>query len=536
MGSFIGTAGNDSLTGGALDDTFQLQQGGDDTAIGGAGADNFYMGGALTAADHIDGGDGADYVELAGDYSAGLHFAAATMTGVETVRLDAGFGYSLTLNHANVATDGFLTVDGSRLGPGDSLTVDGSNLTSAQTLIVLGGAGDDVLIGGQGANIFRMGENLTAEDRIDGGPLSGHIDLDGNYAKGVTLSSANVQNIVGIDLAAGHSYSLTFGGADFGRNIYVSGYQLGTGDTVSVDGSALVKTALAGFDGQGDDTFLGGARGDIFDLRQGGDDRAIGGKGDDSFRFDNGGLSAGDTLDGGSGTDSLVLESDTFSPLRTVVFEATTMQGIETIRISDSHYDLTLTDANVAAGATLTVTLDYSTLSFDGSAETDGAFKIGGQASGPVTLIGGAGDDMLSGSGATDTLIGGAGTDQLDGGEGADKLVGGLGADLMTGGEGDDRFFFLDAQDSGPADADRILDLAATDVIYLKGIDANTKHAGNQAFTLVHAFDGHAGELMLHYDKAAQQTELLGDTNGDGQADFEVLIDGKHASFINFVL
>lgn len=48
----------------------------------------------------------------------------------------------------------------------------------------------------------------------------------------------------------------------------------------------------------------------------------------------------------------------------------------------------------------------------------------------PVTLRGGAGDDLL---------IGGAGPDKLIGGPGADTLVGWRGSDLVYGGPGNDR-------------------------------------------------------------------------------------------------
>lgn len=64
-------------------------------------------------------------------------------------------------------------------------------------------------------------------------------------------------------------------------------------------------------------------------------------------------------------------------------------------------------------------------------------------------LLGGAGNDILTGSGAEDVLDGGpgddvlmgrGGNDHLDGGQGADSLTGGSGNDTMVGGEGDDQF------------------------------------------------------------------------------------------------
>jgi len=56
----------------------------------------------------------------------------------------------------------------------------------------------------------------------------------------------------------------------------------------------------------------------------------------------------------------------------------------------------------------------------------------------PVTMRGGAGDDVLRGGMAADKLIGGAGDDKLIGWRGADVLYGGPGDDLLVGGPGND--------------------------------------------------------------------------------------------------
>ncbi|WP_439423117.1 calcium-binding protein [Saccharothrix sp. HUAS TT10] len=49
-------------------------------------------------------------------------------------------------------------------------------------------------------------------------------------------------------------------------------------------------------------------------------------------------------------------------------------------------------------------------------------------------LVGGAGDDVLIGSGPANKLVGGPGDDRLSGSAGADRLVGGAGFDLLDGG------------------------------------------------------------------------------------------------------
>jgi len=57
----------------------------------------------------------------------------------------------------------------------------------------------------------------------------------------------------------------------------------------------------------------------------------------------------------------------------------------------------------------------------------------------PVSLYGGAGNDVLTGGAGNDLLDGGAGNDTLNGGGGNDRLFGGDGRDILDGGPGSDR-------------------------------------------------------------------------------------------------
>lgn len=56
----------------------------------------------------------------------------------------------------------------------------------------------------------------------------------------------------------------------------------------------------------------------------------------------------------------------------------------------------------------------------------------------PVTMRGGAGDDVLLGGGGPDKLIGGQGNDRLVGWRDDDVLYGGPGNDVLIGGPGND--------------------------------------------------------------------------------------------------
>jgi len=62
----------------------------------------------------------------------------------------------------------------------------------------------------------------------------------------------------------------------------------------------------------------------------------------------------------------------------------------------------------------------------------------GGAVTAPATLLGGAGNDSLSGAAGNDRLDGGAGDDLLLGNQGNDTLLGGSGDDRLLGDDGDD--------------------------------------------------------------------------------------------------
>ncbi|MDF3607130.1 hypothetical protein PE067_13900 [Paracoccus sp. DMF-8] len=144
-------------------------------------------------------------------------------------------------------------------------------------------------------------------------------------------------------------------------------------------------------------------------------------------------------------------------------------------------------------------------------------------------MAGGAGNDTLSGGAGNDTLFGGAGADRILGGAGDDRIIGGLGADNLFGGTGRDVFVFNDITESravaGGRDTIFDFSIAEGDRIDLRGIDANTGLAGDQAFAFVGttAFSGTAGELR--YQIANGDTFVYGDVNGDGRADFAIMLD-----------
>lgn len=136
------------------------------------------------------------------------------------------------------------------------------------------------------------------------------------------------------------------------------------------------------------------------------------------------------------------------------------------------------------------------------------------------TMDGGADSDVLFGAGGNDFLSGGVGIAQ-------DGLIGGEGADRLTGGPGADNFIFQAIAESRSTGRDTITDFSRPqrDVIDLKEIDANTKLAGNQAFSFISTkvFSGKAGELRIQ--KVGNDMHIQGDVNGDKKADLYIVSD-----------
>jgi len=159
VNTIYGTAGNDrfNYAGTTGDLTFDLSQGGNDTAVAGSGNDRFILGASLTAADQINGGPGNDTLVLAGDYSRSVYFGAKTLTNVETIQLAPGFDYNLGLSNKTVAAGGSLTVDATALGSQDYAAVSGFNASKGTNLVFLGGSGADVFAGGKGTNTYQGG-------------------------------------------------------------------------------------------------------------------------------------------------------------------------------------------------------------------------------------------------------------------------------------------------------------------------------------------------------------------------------------------
>jgi hypothetical protein len=250
----------------------------------------------------------------------------------------------------------------------------------------------------------------------------------------------------------------------------------------------LPTEAVTRVDGKGNNTVWGGAFDDII-ISFAGDDRLIGGDGNDSLRS----VDGSDTMEGGLGDDEYFVFADHSD---TIIDTG----GIDTIRTT-THWDLS----------------SYADIE-NVVLATAGDWHVRGNEL----------DNRITGSFGNNVLMGMGGDDILIGGGGDDLLIGGNAADTMTGGEGSDRFDFRSLSEVGVGiDRDTITDfVSGEDLIGLGRIDADLGHSGNQAFHIVEAFSGAAGELAIRQQDG--KTLVDADVDGDGLSDFQIELYGLH--------
>ncbi|HEX4296124.1 MAG TPA: calcium-binding protein [Rhizomicrobium sp.] len=548
--------GNDVLIGGGGTDLLSFNGGGTDIGKGGGGDDFVDACGHLDSADQFDGGTGTDSIELTasetstGNYTGAnaLHLTATMMANFEQMDLDGGGSYDITTVDANVAAGVSFGVDASFLGTHESLTFDGSAETNG-SFYFLDGAGDDALTGGALADTFDIsgGGNdtvhgngggdlilatgpgaLTAADTIDGGAGIDTLELGGDYAgaHALTLGAATLTNVEQITLDGGDSYDLTTNDANVAnlQLLTVDASSLFATDSLTFNGAAETDGSFSITDGAGNDVLTGGAQGDQFLLRNGGTDTVHGGGGDDSI-FAFGTLTAADTIDGGTGSNQLHLFGD-YTGAHALVMGATTVTNVSSISFAlGFSYDIATNDATVAAGQTLQVnaqTNSGDSVTFDGSAETDGHFSMLGGPGTDIFTGGALSDSFDMSNGGVDTVHGGGGNDTFNMGAAftsADQIDGGTGANVLA----------LTGAYSGlnfnAADAGNIQTIQFLGGFVESGITLTGDIAGGAAFLIINGFgaasldfdgSGETGTTQFTIDGSAGDDVLTGGANNDG--------------------
>ena len=319
------------------------------------------------------------------------------------------FSYTVTDTHGTSTTS---TVTFNVTGVDDAaVAVDDSNATLETTAIVAASVfGNDhdvdnpLLVGAVNGSSAAVGTQITlASGALLTLRADGTYDYDPNHAFDALTGVAGATNHIAMD---SFTYTLSDGNTAT-VEITVTG--------VSTPGDQAMGTG-------GNDSMTGTGNSDYFNLSTGGDDTASGGGGNDAF-YMGAAFAATDHIDGGAGTnDQIGLQGD-YTGGNALVLGADTIAGIEAIGLlTGFSYDITTNDGNVAAGQMLSVfgsTLGAGeSFTFNGSAETDGSFRIYGGL-GADTITTGAGDDGIyfgrdgRFDPTTDHVDGGAGNDQM---------------------------------------------------------------------------------------------------------------------------
>jgi Ca2+-binding RTX toxin-like protein len=137
-----------------------------------------------------------------------------------------------------------------------------------------------------------------------------------------------------------------------------------------------------------------------------------------------------------------------------------------------------------------------------------------------------------------ENAIGGKGSDKITGNEVNNILTGGLGKDTLNGGVGADDFDFNTISESKVgSNRDYISHFQrGADDIDLKTIDAKSGVAGNNTFKWIGANGFHKVKGELHYKDLGASCLVQGDVNGDGKADFEILVKAGALGSGDFLL
>jgi Ca2+-binding RTX toxin-like protein len=185
-----------------------------------------------------------------------------------------------------------------------------------------------------------------------------------------------------------------------------------------------------------DDHLTGTYGGDYFNLAQGGDDRARGASGNDTFSME-ASMTSADRIDGGAGSDTVYLDGDYSAGLTILAATVTDVEGFYFFAGFD--YDITLADGVNRSPYAMTIAGNLlgagDSLRFNGAKETSSSFSF----------YDGAGDDQLIGGGGSDSFnLSAGGADVASGGDSVDSFVmnGELDRyDRLNGGEGRDALY-----------------------------------------------------------------------------------------------
>jgi len=350
--------------------------------------------------------------------------------------------------------------------------------------------------------------NNTATTFLNPNGTASVVGSDGNALYGSSTAASEKQLVY--DWLLAHPSVLYEQGAT--GNAMRAEFGISVTDTqITLDGTVFHRIeGASGADtlwgnGNGNSIIEGGAGNDSLIGQATGITYLVGGAGDDAYTVHSTSTYVIEAANGGTDTVATYVNY-------------TLPENVENMRLMGTA-DLTVSgnalDNRIVAG-----TGNATIYGLDGNDLLQGG-------SGNDYIDGGNGNDTITGGGGNNTLLGGAGDDTITGGTGNDILDGGTGNNTMTAGSGHDVFRFVSA-DLATYSTNTINNFKhGNDIIDLSQVDANKLTVSrNDTFAFIgqHAFDKVAGELR--YDVAGGNTYAYGDMNGDGVADFAIVLKG----------
>ncbi|MEA5413652.1 beta strand repeat-containing protein [Synechococcus sp. BA-132 BA5] len=382
----------------------------------------------------VDGGSESDSLILARDTTndvvtvtsagAGSISSGGTSIGSFTnfESIDLGSG-SDTLTYASYGSAVSLTLDSISSGTGTTTTggATGFSGTISGFETVVGSGSSDTLIASAADNTL----NLTGDNQ-------GTVDE-------LSFSSFESVDLAGDDdtaqFTSGDSLSGTLAGGDGIDTLDYSAY--GTAVVVNLaTGTATATGGISGFE-----TVLGSSGNDTITASTSGDVNLLGNGGNDTFNLTVAGLTSGDTIGGGDGSDRIVftnagtindaqftnvssVESVTLTGVTTInlgseaneagIATVTTGTGATTVNSSLAGYDLTIDAASLGDGNSLTLTgsassNDFTVTGLNGSvlaSGTSGNLTINTDNAGDnaIGVTTGSGNTTINASGAGDIV------------------------------------------------------------------------------------------------------------------------------------
>jgi Ca2+-binding RTX toxin-like protein len=398
--TIYGGAGNDIISGGAGNDII-FAQGGIDNVDGGAGKDTIHVDvvanfEALATPEVVDGGAGTDTLNFGA--AVGYTLDATDMhniKNIEVITADTSGAFTLALDDVFFTSNGSTSIIIKDAEATANATVTAAAVLDANNSIAVTSAGKagtaDSFTGGAGADTFTFNTTLDADvidgsDVIAGGKGSDTLIVNVlTIAGNITITTA-VASIENYTFNSADTLALTFTLADSG--VVTSALQANTGiiDATGMTGSgALTFSGDAENDsdlhitgGRAGDTLTGGnatasaATGAaLFDTIYGGDGADIidGGAGIDKLYGQGGndtisvsddadfvGLTAAETVDGGTGTDTLAFVED--ATLAVAAADLAGMKDIEVIKFEGNNtVSLTLSDSIFTSNGNASLTV-----------------------------------------------------------------------------------------------------------------------------------------------------------------------------------